>query len=77
MRKILTLAALAALLTGCAEKNIDQNMNQNNNVIEAIMTRTSIRQYTDEKLTDAEIETLLKAGMAAPSACNLQTGVLW
>lgn len=73
MKKILTLGALVALLTGCAEKNIDQNMNQNkDSVIEAIMTRTSIRQYTDEKLTDAEIETLLKAGMAAPSACNLQ-----
>lgn len=73
MKKILTLATLMALLTGCAEKNIDQNMNQNkDSVIEAIMTRTSIRQYTDEKLTDEEIETMLKAGMAAPSACNLQ-----
>ena len=41
-------------------------------VIEAIMTRTSVRQYTDEAVTDQEIETLLKAGMAAPSACNLQ-----
>lgn len=40
--------------------------------IEAIMTRTSVRQYTDEAVTDQEIETLLKAGMAAPSACNLQ-----
>ena len=39
--------------------------------IEAIMTRTSVRQYTDEAVTDQEIETLLKAGMAATSACNL------
>ena len=47
-------------------------MNGTNNVINSIMTRTSIRQYTDKKLTDIEIESLLKAGMAAPSACNLQ-----
>lgn len=40
--------------------------------IESIMARTSIRQYTSEKITESEIETLLKAGMAAPSACNMQ-----
>lgn len=48
-------------------------MNQDTQkVIDAIMTRISVRQYTDEPLTDQEIETLLKAGMAAPSACNMQ-----
>ena len=41
-------------------------------VLDNIATRTSIRHYTDERLTDAEIETLLRAGMAAPTAINLQ-----
>lgn len=41
-------------------------------VLDIIATRTSIRHYTDERLTDAEIETLLRAGMAAPSAINIQ-----
>ena len=41
-------------------------------VISNIMTRTSIRQFTSETLSAEETETLLKAGMAAPSACNLQ-----
>ncbi len=40
-------------------------------VLDNIATRTSIRHYTDERLTDAEIETLLRAGMAAPTAINL------
>ena len=72
MRYFIMIAALAALLTSCSG-NKNRNMNQNSaNAIETIMTRTSIREYTPEKLTDAEIETLLKAGMAAPSACNLQ-----
>lgn len=41
-------------------------------VLDNIATRVSVRHYTDEKLTDAQIETLLRAGMAAPSAVNLQ-----
>ena len=41
-------------------------------VITNIMTRTSIRSYTAEPITDSQIETLLKAGMAAPSALNKQ-----
>ena len=43
-----------------------------NPVLENILTRTSVRQYTSEPLTEAEIETLLKAGMAAPSGRNIQ-----
>ena len=55
------------------QRNNKNDMNNDTlKVIEAIMTRTSVRQYTDEAVTDQEIETLLKAGMAAPSACNLQ-----
>ena len=41
-------------------------------VLENIATRTSIRQFTETPLTEAEIETLLKAGMAAPTAINYQ-----
>ena len=40
--------------------------------INNIMTRTSIRQYTDEPVTKADIETMLRAGMAAPTAVNRQ-----
>lgn len=41
-------------------------------VINNIMTRTSVRSYTNEPVTDAQIETMLRAGMAAPSAMNKQ-----
>jgi nitroreductase len=37
-----------------------------------IMTRRSIRKYTDGPVTDDQVETLLKAAMAAPSAANKQ-----
>lgn len=40
--------------------------------LEAMRTRRSIRKFTGEPVTDAEIETVLKAAMAAPSAFNQQ-----
>jgi nitroreductase len=40
--------------------------------LDAIFTRRSIRRYTDEPIGDQHIETLLRAGMAAPSAGNQQ-----
>ena len=38
--------------------------------LEAIMTRRSIRSYTDEPVSDAELDSILRAAMAAPSASN-------
>ncbi|TVM35027.1 nitroreductase family protein [Oceanidesulfovibrio marinus] len=41
--------------------------------MEAILTRRSIRAYTEEAVTDEQVETLLRAAMAAPSAGNAQS----
>ena len=43
-----------------------------NEVLNAIFSRRSIRAFTDEKLTKEELELLMKAGAAAPSAMNRQ-----
>ena len=43
-----------------------------NPILSSIMTRTSIRKYTDQPISKADIETLLRAGMAAPTAVNKQ-----
>lgn len=40
--------------------------------LDAILTRRSIRKYTDKQVTDDDIRTLLTAAMAAPSAGNQQ-----
>ncbi len=37
-----------------------------------IFTRCSTRRYTDEEVSEEDIETLLRAAMQAPSACNQQ-----
>jgi len=44
-------------------------------VLEAIMTRRSIRKFTGEPVEEAVVEGLLKAAMAAPSSKNEQPWV--
>jgi len=41
-------------------------------VYETILARRSIRRYLDKAVTTEQINILLHAAMAAPSACNLQ-----
>ncbi len=40
--------------------------------IDAILTRRSVRDYTDEQVSETAIKTLLEAAMSAPSAGNQQ-----
>lgn len=41
-------------------------------VIENILTRVSVRQYSDKKVEQEKIDVILKAAMAAPSGTNKQ-----
>ena len=41
-------------------------------VINNIMTRVSVRQFTGERPSDEQVQTLLRCAMAAPSAVNRQ-----
>lgn len=40
--------------------------------LDVIMSRKSVRTYTDQPVTEAQVETLLKAAMAAPTGMNMQ-----
>lgn len=40
--------------------------------VEDIMTRTSVRSYSDKEISKEQIDTLLRAAMAAPTAGNKQ-----
>lgn len=42
------------------------------NIIDGIMTRTSIRNFTGELVSDEQLDTMFKAGFQAPSAHNFQ-----
>lgn len=41
-------------------------------VVEVILTRRSIRKYTEQPVSDEQVEILLKSAMYAPSAVNKQ-----
>lgn len=61
---------MAFSLAACTTKN--DNTMETNSVIENIMTRTSIRQFTAQPVTDEQVDTLLRCGLAAPTAVNAQ-----
>lgn len=71
MKRLGIICLCAALFAACGQNN-DKSMKESNETIETIMSRTSIREYTDEAVSDDDIETLLRTGMAAPSCCNIQ-----
>lgn len=41
-------------------------------VFDVIKTRSSIRAYSSEKLTDEQVKTIIEAGLMAPTAINKQ-----
>ncbi len=71
---IIMLFAMCLITIGCGRQvpKVGENNVASDSaaVISSIMTRTSIRQYTDDPVTEAQIETLLRAAMAAPTAAD-------
>ncbi len=49
-----------------------KSQSQEMTALDAIATRTSIRAYTDQPVEPEKVEQILRAGMAAPTACNQQ-----
>lgn len=43
-----------------------------NEVIENILSRRSVRVYSDEQIRQEDLDLILKAGYNAPSGCNMQ-----
>lgn len=72
---ITTIVAIAIVLSGCQENSTDTAVASDSNsnaVIENIMTRKSVRNFENRQIGKDTIETILKAGMSAPSALNKQ-----
>ena len=71
MKNLMTIMLALAMTAGASAQQKSENSDAQA-AINNIMTRTSIRQYTDEPVSKADIETMLRAGMAAPTAVNRQ-----
>ena len=76
MKRVQILLAIlisSFIMFSCSAKNDSDTINEEtNSTIFVIHERTSIRQFTSQKLTKEQLEILVKAGMAAPSATNAQ-----
>ena len=69
MKKCLVLVLSVLTMISCSNKS---EQNASDAVINNILTRVSVRHFTDEKPSDEQIETMLRCAMAAPSAVNRQ-----
>jgi len=63
---IVILAIASIMLTSCKSQECAPS------ALDIIMSRTSIRSFTGDPVSKEQLETILKAGMAAPSAMNGQ-----
>lgn len=72
---IITLSLMAIISNSCTsasngETGSKSDCDSTQVVLDNIMTRCSIRQFTDRQISKDALENILKAGMAAPSAMD-------
>ena len=68
MKKIFIILAVALSFAACHQPKEKMK----NEVYDNIMSRVSVREFTGGKISADQIDTLLRAAMAAPSAINKQ-----
>ena len=66
--KYFLLAAVTLAAAACAPKQETSAPS----ALETIFSRKSVRSYTDQPVTDEQVETLLRAAMSAPTGMNVQ-----
>ena len=76
MKRILLLTAVlltAMTVLSCGKKEVAAtSADIDNETIRTIMSRKSVRSFTDQAIPDEYMEAMLKAAMAAPSGSNIQ-----
>ncbi len=80
---LIILTSLFLVFSACDNKSVEKSETKDQeqlktgsedipDALTVIHNRKSVRQYSDEPVTEEQIEILLKAGMAAPTAGNRQ-----
>ena len=70
MKKIIFFTITLFTVFSCAKQDTKQV--RETAALDVIASRVSVRQFTGEKLTGEQIDKILRAGMAAPTAVNKQ-----
>lgn len=66
-RLIIAMTLTASVMTSCCNSGSNAEA-----VLDNIHSRKSVRQYTEETVSPEQVETMLRAAMAAPTAVNFQ-----
>ncbi len=75
MKKLVVWAVACATLCACSprqESAAPAEVNKEEVVVENILARRSVRNYTGEQVSREQLETLMKCAVNAPSAMNRQ-----
>jgi len=68
MKLFLSIFLFIFIFTSCTNTSTEQIKEDKNETLETIFNRKSVRQYTAQIVEDEKLETLVRAGMAAPSS---------
>ncbi len=68
------LALAVAFLSWSSLFEVQVNVSEDESevILNSIMTRSSVRRYSDKTVSPNDVETILRAGMSAPTAGNRQ-----
>lgn len=69
---VLALALLTALVRLAVREEIPDQVDKKTIVLENIFARKSVRSYTDKPISREQLDTLVKAAMAAPSGRDMR-----
>lgn len=72
LSSIFILSSLLALSVSCSTDNESNRPNDENQVIETIMARRSVRQYKDQPVEREKLELIAHCGINAPNGLNRQ-----
>lgn len=74
MKKIITLGILCTMLASCQQKQpYNTYQNEQNQVINTIMERRSIRKYKPQAVEREKMDIILQCGINAPNGQNKQS----
>ena len=74
IKMLSSLICAAALLASCSGQKAPEITAEDNTraVIDNIMTRASVREFTGQPIGDDTLEAIVRAGMASPTGANQQ-----
>ena len=73
MKWTYSFIALFSVLVACNKHTESKDSQEENQTLETIFNRKSVRKYTQQPVEKEKLETLVRAGMAAPSSRDRRT----